>query len=454
MIYALPEASSLTLTDSLQPTGWEHLGGPLSWYKWVYTADNKDFLIEEHEEYGHVVHIKPVGKLGQLARRISDSGVFPVRTVLIAGPPGVGKSALEVLFTRVKLSTKLQPVKAKFYDPQNKDKIIECTFIDSETGRPFNINPEVNVLTKPENIRRWITTSDTKNLSFRFYNAGNLNKAVFDEVLDELRTTRPTGRNWCVIVSEFDNLDKRQLPSLKAGLDPSTVPSHALFMADTNHFEKVRNTIGPAGLERFELVLQVERWSVLDLALAAERYLSALKLPIASDLLSAQTSAHQQIAEGCDGSYRQLLIILDQLRSQDTEITPQILAGVLSSAAVSENASPYGVVIRFAHMVRNKRTSATNLTNFVYGLYRDGIRIIQFSDLLAKELMSNHPNLLNDKAVSESLLALQQISAHDGEPIGHLQWAQSVYHLQVIADKMSVGITQTATRTFRQHERS
>jgi len=297
--------SVVSLMEHVYPKRWEHLGGPLSWYR-----------VRKHRktESGIDLYIDFAGTVGTIAgalhRSISREGrpVLPARAYLLHGPAGVGKTMFIRLLAATYIAERWEPVTVE--TPSGAVR-----FFSAEDGKPIVLNP----VGTDAIVRDVLHRGDTQHPRVRLYNAGasEVNKEVLSDMLRDLKQpTLFTGRR-VFVVSELDQLAPQQGAAFKAGLDPAVgLREGNLVLADTNSIETVRSRIAEA-VARFT-VIPVRHWEWRELAAMAGRYMQQLGLRIdvqkVLEEIATRTLAEEELKLLEDAQHDELRAALVLLR--------------------------------------------------------------------------------------------------------------------------------------------
>jgi hypothetical protein len=453
MIIPLPQGKSgAPLTESVRPERWEHLAGPFEWF--VY-ADLDNPRVEDDETYGAVLRVKPVGKIGVIAEHISTHGKSPFPVILLSGPGGVGKSVFEELLARTLLADEREPVS---YTSAEGEVV---TLVHHRTGKPFLLNPTETRLGRADGyVRRVMSkpsdsmeSAEMSNSSIQFFNAGPIGKSQTDQIAKSLRQSGglPGSRGRVVIISEFDNLEKRQVPSFKVALDTKDMPEGTVVLCDTNHLDQVKHAMGSAGMQRFEIVplgpwhfdvLRHYAWhytNEFDIAFDEEAFASAGGTdengePVAID-------PHTLIAERAGGAVRVVLKIIQNLRSFSHPVSPGELEQIMSEDDFEQTESN-GAAWQFMNMVTSRdRASTADVVAFVRRMSQQRTSTTSFINGLMRSVLERYPNALDsegrDYDVSEAVARLYEAARYVGPPIHETLWASMVGPLTTLARAIS-----------------
>mgnify|MGYP006421434159 CR=1 FL=1 len=453
MIPAFPDADLADIgnfKEAFKPTRWENLGGPFGWLDWDDTVhrDREDPLVDK---YGPYVYAGWYGPIGQMVSTFSKRQVFPDKSYLFSGPRGIGKTALIKLMAFTILSNQHMPVRFN-------DGVI---VLDPETDEPYIVNPVAENGIGFDTIQYAINhPGDTSSNIVESHNAGMMYKDDVNKVAESIsRTFQAFGRNRVIILNEFDNVGSRQVPALKGAMDPGGgIPDGLLILADTNYPEKVKKSMGKAGMDRFNH-LAFTKWPTEDLCVLARRTLTHFGVEF--DLSTFEPFYYgavqkgdtersidqfpaQYIAELADGTPRHLYTYIESVCSFDRPVTIQDVDEVttedmhdLHSFGTFEDGDSQLIDIFFNRVVTGRSTSVQvftkqaldrkqSLTNFVnrlvYRLYqRESDRVI-----------------FTDSNVHSALVTLWDLSkGNEGHPMKSTRWAAATRPLLHIAKALS-----------------
>lgn len=442
MIVSIPESSKgRPLTESIRPTRWEHLSGPFTWFKW---ADPTNVQVEDHTEYGAIVRIQAIGKIGAIAEHISEYGTSPYPNVLLSGPGGAGKSVFTELLARSVLSAKRLPVT---YETPDGEIV---TLINDKTGKPFKLNPEDKGRSAVASVRKALSTPQlsmrealASNSAVQFFNAGPIGKPETDEISASIRgyAALPGAKGRVIVISEFDNLEKRQVPSFKVALDTKDMPPGILVVCDTNHLDQVKHSMGPAGMERFE-VIPISSWALSELLVYAKTYIEHFNIEfVASTFVhpenaSQKLDAAELIAERAAGSMRSLLKILQTLVSYKREIDYDELVTIMSEDDTSLDEAS-GAAWQFINIIQTtSNPTPGNIINFAKQQAYKKTAPAPFINAFMRYILDRHPSILIDEEANAAVMKLVDIAQQQNAFIPDALWVACINPLMLIATAM------------------
>lgn len=312
---------SSRLSSILRPRGWEHLSGPFCWYQ----CPKPDFF--QHEEHGLSIGIRTTGRFGQIANHVNENGDFPSPVLLFSGPAGIGKSATERLFARTHLSSaeNRKPVSYKVGEGK------EATLVHHQTNEAFYLNPSgpEDLLGESSIKHAFEHPGDENNRRIRFYNSSDLVKDDVRRIKNWLKQDLFLEKKRILVLSEIDELSTAQSRLLKNELEAPNVKDGVLVMADTNHLAKMKKTFDKAGMQRFDHI-PVGKWSVATLKQKVSDYVELFPVQFDQQRFSdLNLNPITQIAERCDGSFRQMIGFLQRILDHDGTIGPSDLDEIL-----------------------------------------------------------------------------------------------------------------------------
>lgn len=430
-MFHIENESERPLTEIVYPKGWANLAGPFQWY---HVGNNQ---IEKHEEYGKVIKVKPVGKIGAIAQSLHESKDSPYPVILLHGPGGIGKSVFSELLTRSFVSKEHLPVS---YTDNEGDTV---TLINENTGEPFNIDPVDKGLASSARIKKTLARPANsmaeamqRNSAVQFFNAGPIGKAQTDEIAASTRSNRrlPGENKRVIIISEFDNLEKRQVPSFKVAFDNKDMPEGVLVLCDTNHLDKVKNAMGSAGMQRFE-VISVGLWEQEVLLDYAYDILSHIGISIKT---KDQHKAVEEIVERSMGSFRSLLKLLQTVRSLD-HFTYDTAIQLLNEENYS-NAEASGFAYTFYKDLQARRywSNAKIMTN-TRGLIKKHISPQLFAQSLVTFILQSNNQRIADIKYTDVINNLYDVISYTGPPINEVLWLKVINVMKQLIELEKIG---------------
>lgn len=423
MITPLPE--DLSHADNLlrraHPTGWQHLGGPMGWFKTLTDRVEEGPVFDEH---GYHVRVKVVGKIGRLVRHFDKRGHFPSRAYIFGGPPGIGKTALVKLMAMTHLAEDHEPISYQFNTGE------EVTLIDDDTDEPLEVNPVESQGKTFEMVHRAIeNTGDSGNQLIESYNTSRLNKPDIDDISATFDSPNILYSGRVIYFNEFDNVSSKQVPALKSSLNPGgNIPEDLLVLADTNNIDDVRDSLGDGGVERFHDITFGD-WSYESLAQSAATYLREFGVDIAEDGFehkqppgggepSALEGAIDFIAREAEGSIRKVLRVIEHLAELDRPATADDILDTKSTFEGDEEERSQ-VFSRYFDVIYDGKP----VGDFASNAATRGNSFTNFSAALASWALSRD-GLLEDPDVHEAVVGLREIASSDApRPV---QWASAV----------------------------
>jgi hypothetical protein len=426
MITPLPD--DLSHADNLlrraHPTGWQHLGGPMGWF---------EVLSDEPErgEHGLSVPVKVVGKVGRLVRHFNTHGHFPSRAYIFAGDPGIGKTALVKLMAMTHVAREHEPISYRY----NKEERV--TLIDDDSGKPLTVNPVEGGGRTFEMVHRAVeNTGDSGNQLIESYNTSRLNKPDIDAISNTFNAPNTLYGSRVIYFNEFDNVSSNQVPALKSSLNPGgNIPEDLLVLADTNHLDTVRQSLGGGGIERFEDI-HFGTWSYESLAAATDKYLRAFgveiemggfepKEPPGGGEATLMEGAVSYIAKQAEGSIRAVLKTVSHLAELGRPAKESDVNDIQTSYEGDEDDRSQ-LFSRYFNVIYNDQTAA----GFAANASSRGNSFTSFSAALSSYLLKNR-QVLQASETHTALVEMREIAASDApRPV---QWASAVPALRDFA---------------------
>lgn len=422
MIVAPPLSGNEPLQNRIQPSGWQHLGGPFKWYEFV-TGE-----LEVAENGGYFLRVRilntPVGLLVQsilrAGREVPKKGI-PVQTMLLSGPGGIGKSAFEVLLARTKWSEKkLQPICE--YITGGDGEPLPYYFVDEATNEVIVLNPEESRTNNHQLFNQYIQDPlMAKPSGIYSFNSTDVDKGKFSEIIRNLQRARAPNRAHIVVMKEFDNMISTQVASMKDGLDANGISEIVLFMADTNHYDKVIKVCSPAAMQRFQQNLRFGAWSVLDLQYVALQYIGLLNLSVDLERFQTYEKAALELAQNANGAFRTLIFQLSQIESTGRVITPELVASLTLAGQGEVSDESYKLFDRFIRTCVQSDPSQT--LKWIKQFRQTNLPLIFLIERLMRHAFDRGA-VLEDPNASYALSQLLQIvrQSDDGQPMPAVAW--------------------------------